>query len=222
MDSYFSQPEVSNSDLTELKKYFMPQDQRGDIESAYRFGTLVDAIITEPEKIDYFNLRIAGHEYTYTHDEFAIAKKMLNAFRNNPVCAQFIKSAEFQKTMREERTFNYEGVEFTLKTRCKWDLWMPGVNWGGDIKSTTATSQKQFEQAVEHFDYDRQRAWYMNIAGSDRDILIGISKVNFKVFIVPINREHKLYKQGVEKYNELAFKYWTLFENFETKQLQTL
>lgn len=87
----------------------MPVEQRGDIEAAYRFGTLVDAIITEPEKIDYFNLCIAGHEYTYTHDEFAIAKKMLDAFRNNPTCAQFIKSAEFQKTMREEKTFNYEG-----------------------------------------------------------------------------------------------------------------
>lgn len=37
------------------------------------------------------------------------------------------------------------------------------------------------------FDYDQQHAWYMDIAQTkgykaDKDVLIGISKANFKVF----------------------------------------
>jgi hypothetical protein len=55
-------------------------------------------------------------------------------------------------------------------------------------------------------DYDRQRAWYMDIAGSDQDVLIWVSKVNYKVFKVPIRRGDELFNSGFKKYNELAFK----------------
>ena len=54
------------------------------------------------------------------------------------------------------------------------------MGWGGDIKSTSATTQEQFESAVRQFDYDRQRFFYMNIAGSEKDVLIGISKEHQK------------------------------------------
>ncbi len=88
---------------------------------------------------------------------------------------------------------------------------METYGWGGDIKSTTATTQKQFEDAVRYFDYDRQRFFYMNMAGSNQDILIGISKVNFKVFKVPIQRGSELWNSGRDKTMELAFKYWMMF-----------
>ena len=51
MDAYFSRSEVSNSDLSWLSKYWMLDYKLFDIEQAYRFGTLVDAIITEPHKV---------------------------------------------------------------------------------------------------------------------------------------------------------------------------
>jgi hypothetical protein len=85
------------------------------------------------------------------------------------------------------------------------------MKYGGDIKSTVCTTQKAFEQSLEYFDYDRQRAWYMDISGAVRDVLIGISKENFKVFIVTITRDSEIYKRGREKYQELAFRYWYLF-----------
>lgn len=88
---------------------------------------------------------------------------------------------------------------------------MPSMNWGGDIKSTSATTQAQFESAVRQFDYDRQRFFYMNIAGSDKDVLIGISKENFRVFKVFIKRGDELWESGRQKCMELAFKYWTMF-----------
>ena len=65
---------------------------------------------------------------------------------------------------------------------------------------TAATTQKQFEEACRHFDYDRSRWWYMEIAQSDQDILIGISKVNFKIFKpLPIRRGDDFFNQGKDK-----------------------
>ena len=211
-DPYFSRPEVSNSDLTWLKKYEQQADVVHDIEKAYRFGTLVDAIITEPEKVNYFTRTLSHVEEPYTEEEFAIATEMLKSFRKDPICLQYLKHFSFQTCMNKVREFDYEGIRFMMAVRCKWDLYSPAIGWGADIKSTTATTQKQFEEAIRYFDYDRQRAWYMDIAGSNRDMLIGISKKNFKVFKVAINRGDEFYKSGLEKYNELAFRYWMLFD----------
>lgn len=44
-----------------------------------------------------------------------------------------------------------------------------------------------------------------------KDVIIGISKVNLKVFKLFINRESEFYKSGMQKFRELGFKYWTLF-----------
>ena len=44
--TYYDRPEVSNSDLTTLKNLLHPRPQFGDREAAFRFGSLVDAIIT--------------------------------------------------------------------------------------------------------------------------------------------------------------------------------
>ena len=52
-DSYYLRTEVSNSDLTELKNYLYPRTQYGDKEKAFKFGTLVDALITENERVHY-------------------------------------------------------------------------------------------------------------------------------------------------------------------------
>lgn len=211
-DTYFNRAEVSNSDLVTLEKYFMPKEQVGDIEAAYRFGTLVDAVITEPEKVNYFKLTV--DDVQYTKDEFEKAKEMMKAFMRDAMCDSLLKQASFQSVMNTVMEMEYQGVPFSLSVRCKWDLWMERLKWGGDIKSTAATTQKQFEDALEYFNYDRQRAWYMDIAKSNRDMLIGISKVNFKIFKVPIARDSEIYKRGKEKYEQLAFKHWCLFDNF--------
>ena len=85
------------------------------------------------------------------------------------------------------------------------------MKMGGDIKSTTATTQEQFEAAITHFDYHRQRAFYMTLSGHPRDVVIGISKKNFKVFKVFIKRGDPLFEKGMEEFRMLAYKYFTLF-----------
>lgn len=210
MEGYFKRSEVSNSDLSWLKEELTSMEDRPDPTEAYKFGTLIDCMITEPEQVDYFKRTCAGEQYT--QDQFDIAQEMRKAFYRDPMCTELVKNAEFQKVMsKENEPFIHGHAIFRLSVRCKWDWWQPQWNWGGDIKSTTATTLKQFEAAVEHFDYDRQRAWYMNIAGSKQDVIIGISKKNFKVFKVPIKRGDSLFKRGTEKYQHLAFQWFKHF-----------
>ena len=77
-DEYYNRPEVSNSDLTELKNLLHPRMQFGDKEAAFRFGTLVDAIITEPARVNYYQLTVDDVKYTEEElaamDDTAIAK----------------------------------------------------------------------------------------------------------------------------------------------------
>ena len=58
-DAYYSCTEVSNSDLTALKNLLHPVPMPPGVkERAFRFGTLVDAIITEPERVNYYQLTV--------------------------------------------------------------------------------------------------------------------------------------------------------------------
>lgn len=210
-ENYYNRPEVSNSDLTELKQILHPRLQFGDKQAAFRFGTLVDALITEPTKVDFFRLTVGGEPYT--EDEFRHAREMQKSLRmearRDAFLAKVLASADTQRCMvNQAQRFSYLDFPFCLDTRCKWDWWL-GC-FGGDLKTTFASSQKQFEDAVDFFDWDRSRAWYMDIAQSDRDFIYAISKKNGLVFKKFINRGDATYNRGREKYEELAFKYWCL------------
>jgi hypothetical protein len=208
-DPYYSRPEVSNSDLSALKNYFMPKDYVMDVTAAYRFGNLIDSLITEAHRCDHYNLRVDGEQFSYT--EWAHASEMRKAFLKDPFAQQIMKVCSGQAVKTGIVKLDYEGIFFELMMRCKYDLWADVLRYGGDIKSTTATTQKQFEEACRHFDYDRQRAVYMTLSGAQKDVLIGISKVNLKVFKLFIDRKSEFYLSGMQKFRELGFKYWTLF-----------
>ena len=212
-DEYYNRSEVSNSDLTELKNLLHPRLQLGDKEAAFRFGTLVDAVITEPERVNFY--RFTVDDVQYTEDEFRHAQEMHKSLRmearKDHFLAKVLEMAETQRCMvNRQQKFEYGGFPFTLDTRCKWDWFLPVMNFGGDLKTTFATTQKQFDEAVDFFDWDRSRAWYMDIAGSDRDFIYAISKQNGCVFKKFINRGDEIYNRGKEKYEELAFQYWCL------------
>jgi hypothetical protein len=212
-DSYYSRSEVSNSDLTALKETMYPRQTFGDKEAAFRFGTLVDAMITEPSRVDYYRLTVDDVEYT--DDEFRHAKEMQNALRAEARYDRFLwkvlEMAETQKYMvNRQQQFVYCDFPFTLNTRCKWDWWLDVSNFGGDLKTTFATSQQEFDEAVDFFDWDRSRAWYMDIAHSNHDFIYAISKKNSRVFKKFINRGDTIYQRGREKYEELAFNYWLM------------
>lgn len=210
IDPYFNRPEISNSDLGWLDEYFMPREQVGDREAAYRFGTLLDAIVTEPERVDYFRKTVDND--LYSREDFDRAGQMKKALRQNEIWQNLAKLSNFQKVFTGDVAFKVGRVEFSLSMRCKYDFWMPSIGWGGDLKSTFATSQKQFVEACEFFDYDRSRVLYMLLSGAKQDILVGVSKQNFKVFTFTIKQGDTFYNRGLEKLETLAFKWWCLFD----------
>ncbi len=210
-DSYYSRTEVSNSDLTELKNILHPRLMSGDKEAAFRFGSLVDAIITEPHRVDYYLCTVDGEPFGA--DEFQHALEMQQALRvearKDAFLAKVLERSQTQRVMvNRSQAFTHCGFDFALDTRCKWDWWLG--TFGGDLKTTSASTQQQFEDAVDFFDWDRSRAWYMDIARSDMDFIYAISKKNCKVFKKFIKRDDPVYKRGREKYEELAFQLWCL------------
>jgi hypothetical protein len=208
---YYERSEVSNSDLGWLQSQLYPKDRIVDPTEAYANGNLLDAMITEPEKVDYFKRTRDGVKYKA--DVFKNTVKMKQAFWKDEFCNNLMTGADGQKiSIVHNKKYSWNGIDFELDVRCKWDIWRHDWKWGGDIKSTAAKTQTEFEAACKYFNYDRQRAWYMDIEGSERDVLIGISKVNHKVFKIFINRDSEFYKSGKEKYLELAFKYYILFK----------
>ena len=78
-DEYYTRTEVSNSDLTALRDILHPRQQFGDREAAFRFGTLVDALITEPSRVDYY--RFTVDDVQYAEDEFRHAYEMQRSLR---------------------------------------------------------------------------------------------------------------------------------------------
>jgi hypothetical protein len=211
MDGYYQLPEVSNSDLSWLKGQLYPRENMPDPTEAYFFGSLIDCMLTEPARVDYIRRTLDGKRVK--KELFENAVKMKQAFRRDEFCSSFFNDrADGQKvSISHGKEFCYNDFFFTLDCRCKWDIWRSDYGWGGDIKSTAAQTQKEFEAAARFFDYDRQRAWYMNIEDAERDVLIGISKVNHRVFKIFINRESEFYRRGEEKMMELAFRWYLLF-----------
>lgn len=210
LDTYYLRSEVSNSDLGVLQDQLSGKD-RGDPTQAYLEGSLLDAMITEQWRVNYFKRTLDDQPFTKSKFETIVAMK--GAFWKDEFSASFATGADTQKiTIVHDKEFNYEGFPFLLNVRCKWDLWRQDYQFGSDIKSTVATTQREFEAACWHFHYPRQRAWYMDAEGSDRDVLIGISKIKpHRVFKIFINRKSEFYLAGKREYMELAFRFYLLY-----------
>ena len=161
-DSYYGRAEVSNSDLVEMSNYFAPPSFVLDLKDIFRFGNLVDAMITEPKRCDHIRLMVDGEQFT--PDEWATAYEMVKNFRKDDFCNSILRVCGGQAVKKKiDFNINFDGLGFTLPARCKYDLWSEAINYGGDIKSTAATTQRQFEDAFYHFNYDQSRAFYMDI-----------------------------------------------------------
>lgn len=81
-DTYYQRSEVSNSDLTELKNILYPRTQYGDKEKAFKFGSLIDAMITEPERVRYDKLMV--DEVLYSSEDFELAEAMKKLLELKP------------------------------------------------------------------------------------------------------------------------------------------
>lgn len=194
---YFALPHANNSGIKEAHELFLANNRGSyDLTKAYRFGSAFDALLTEPGELD-----LTGME----DSEVKTVLNMRKSLKENLIYNTLFQSHDHQAVFVEEDDF-YLGI----KAKCKYDLWNEKLDFGGDIKTTTATTQSQFEAAAKFMDYPRQAAWYMDITNTARFVIIGISKVNLKTFVININKGSELYNAGKEQYELFAESWWKL------------
>jgi hypothetical protein len=78
LDPYFTRKEVSNSDLTALK-YRLSGHELPNMTEVFAFGNLVDAMITEPDRIDWWRKLMDGQPAK----DFDKAKKMYDVVKSD-------------------------------------------------------------------------------------------------------------------------------------------
>lgn len=199
---------ITNSKLSKLRLKLEGKEMNMKIMGKYlRFGSLVDALITEPERVDLNKLslhnktRYEDEHYLFKPWEIELAQEMKEAFFANSFCRKVMRHAEkaiFQKKMQIEN--------FEIDVEGEADLLWPSQNLNTDIKVTACTSQKEFVKKCKELFYDQQGSFYMDNFQVDRHVVIGISRKvrdanNLpKLFFFPIERTNDLYKVGKEKY----------------------
>ncbi len=126
-DVYYDRHEVSNSDLSELNKLLNPDIFSFDFEQALRFGSLVDAMITESHRVNVYKRSL--DDEIYLQSDFDRAKLMKQAFYRDATCAAFMRLADCQKVSVGMVEYEWNAFKFWLECRSKWDIWMPSRFW---------------------------------------------------------------------------------------------
>ena len=210
-DEYYNRSEVSNSDLTALKEQLYPRPQYGDREAAFYFGSIVDALITEPTRVDFINKLVDGEpvdEEIWLHAR-EMQRVLRAEARHDPFLAKVLEIADTQRFMvNKAQEFDNGGFCSLLTLVASGTGGCRLLTSEETLKTTAAATDAEFNDAIDFFDWDRSRAWYMDIAHSDNDFIYAISKQNNRVFKKFIKRGDDVYSRGREKYEDLAYKYW--------------
>jgi hypothetical protein len=211
--TYFTLPEVSNSNLKELKSSYYVETPR-DLAAVFAFGSLVDALLTEPWKVDYrsCSLNDDGWIIPFTKADFELAVKLVQYLKADPLIKLFLDTMVGQYIFRRTLVFTYEGGEYRIRGRCKFDLFSRAYLFGLDFKTTACTTLKAFRESIEFLDYDQAAAWYMDLAKIDRFWIVGISKKTGEIFKYVIQRGDETYERGRAKYSLWAYRWLTLID----------
>jgi hypothetical protein len=223
VSSYFNHPNVSNSDLKSLRDMFYGIVRDYPV-MAFLFGSLVDAMLTEEHLVNYTDRTLFNNGKHVLIDAvtFKLAQRLAERLRKDPVISLLLKHMTGQYEVYRTLEFEYEGDLYHIPARVKFDGYCKLTREDSvDYKTTTCTTQRQFEESIYYFDYDQQGAWYMDVGRTNRHWIIGISKVNKKIFKYAIDRTTPVYKSGYIKYTKWSFMWLTLIENtYEYLRLQ--
>src|ERR1700753_1875359 len=210
MSDYFSSDYVSNSGLSRLGQELSGSDAF-NYSQAQKMGTLIHALLLEPEKVDLIQNKVV--EYSYTPEEMKQGRMLSIYTKNSALCRSLIQNCEKEVELyADDVPFEYNGFQFTLNCRCKYDFHHINSSLGGDFKTTTAPNMQQFLIEIERFQYHRARVFYAKISGAKKDVIIGINKKCKGIFPVFLNEGDELWRKGEGLMNELAFRYYMLKE----------
>lgn len=201
---YFDLPYCSNSGLKEAARFFKEGDMSPIESSGFAFGSVFDALMTDITELDSSEL---------SNSERISIINMRSAIIGNPIYSALFtgKDTETQVVwVDKELDVMIDGMPMQIPAKCKYDLWNNRLDFGADLKSTVAKTERSFKKAAKFFKYHMQAAWYMDISKTDRFVIFGISKENYKVFIININRGSEAYEAGRKAYEEYLPYWWRL------------
>lgn len=221
--NYYELASVSNSDLSELRRaYYGIPDPQG-LERIFAFGSLVDAMRSETSKLNPYSRTLTddyGVVIFFELDVWRFAERLAKELETDPVVSRLADTMVGQYVFNRTLKFEYEGDEYSIRARCKYDGFSKQFATGLDYKTLGVKTYEQFKASIAHFDYDRAAAWYMDIARIDFFWIIGVSKINGKVFKYAIERGSELHTYGVQKYSRLAYGWVTLIDGFQQSNIK--
>ena len=187
---------VSNSALSRLKEKLLgatpvPMGRKGV------FGNCFHELVLEPHtySLEKYNLRPS--EITRLHamkkaiDNDSLTQKLLSVKGN------IIESSRIW-------------IDPITGLKCKGKLDIDIVKYSEvvDLKTTAVMSQKEYEEAMNSYDYDRQVAFYGKGAKAKRVRFIGVQKVEpYNVYHYCFDMSSDFVKRGEKKMNHLLKKY---------------
>jgi len=197
-DTYFNQSDfVSNSELKSLKAELHGIEPIPNLQAIFDFGHLCEEVV-----LDGLHGTFRQKEWLdnpANEKDLNLAMQMRETFMKDSFCRSLLE-------IKGKREYEfYRKRDMIVPGRCRADKWIPSMNLMLEFKGLAITTQNAFDTAIYHFDYDQAAAWYMDISGADRYILIACSKKKPKMlFKKAITRETEFYKVGKAKYEKYA------------------
>lgn len=197
-EEYFALPHASNSGIKAAYDLFVGGKEQYDPTVAFAQGSAFDAIMTEMQELKQDGIDMQN------------ILRMRKSTLNDDIYKKIFAGQSNQLVLTNSLAVQHDGIDIIIPAKCKYDLFNKKFQLGGDLKSTVATSYSSFHAAAKHFEYNRQAAWYMDIAQINRFIIIGVSKKNHRVFHINITRDSDAYIEGKELYSKYAMAWWKL------------
>lgn len=222
--NYYKQHDfISNSTFGAFKDW-LNNAPKLNLENAFAFGNLVDALMTESHLVDRAarSVMLADGDMAYfTPEQMKQADGMIAAAYADPMAAPLLKQMDYQyEQYVDSFEFEYHGNVFTLPIRIKMDGHAGKIKTGIDIKTTSCTTRKGFIDSLYDLHYDRQSALYMDVSGCDKFWFIGLGKIpdrrgKYSVFIYAFKRGDEFYRVGKAKYSLWAYLYNAFIYNLD-------
>ncbi|OON65512.1 PD-(D/E)XK nuclease-like domain-containing protein [Hymenobacter sp. CRA2] len=189
-------PHVSNTDLSTLKAELLGQ-LRTPNPQALTFGASFHEAVLEP------------HQYTDPQlppAQLRLLGRLAAAVRRHRYCRDLL----YRGTPELTHTATHQETGLTVKIRPDLLLTTPrlGRRVVVDFKTTSCPDYAHFVATVELYDYDRQAAFYSDVLGADRFLIVGVQKkAPHDIWLVELSADADTMAQGRKKYQRLLRAY---------------
>lgn len=188
-DQYRAVSRISNSDLSTLERSLFGKPKTALPQNAFDFGTAIHEAILEPH---LNSPKLVGVDYQ-------LVEKLTNEALNHPLLSWVLSNSKKEEIVLWER--------YGLPLKSKLDIiWNQNAEvW--DLKTTSCSSLKAFQQTCLEYDYYRQAAFYLDSIEAKNFTFVAISKTAKKNPIFIFQMDNAMIADGRKRYEKML-KYW--------------